>query len=318
MVAAANPPTPGVYTPSPTFFKKNGKTGREEVDIETQVKHTIFLADNGIKGVVLLGSTGEMIHMTRKERIDFVAGVKKGLQEKGYGSYPVLAGVAHNGVEDSIEECKAMKEAGAEYAMVLAPNYFAGATSQEGLVAWFNAVADESPLPVIIYYFPGVSNNLRMTPKTFEKLAAHPNIVGTKLSHGNVSEFAQIALNPAVQQSGFSTMTGLGQILVPAMTVGITGTIDAVSGALPKTLVKLYELGVAGKVQEAQKIQYTVARIADIIGQYGPVGTKHLITKVLGYGNPSGRAPLNVDLTAAQAGEYEDAINAGIALEKTL
>lgn len=309
-------PTPGVYTPSPTFFKSNGEA-RPEADIEAQVKHTIFLADNGVTGVVLLGSTGEMVHMTKKERFDFVAGVKKGLDAKGYDKYPVLAGVAHHGIEDTLEEIKSMKEAGAQWAMVLAPNYFASATTQEGLVNWFTAVADESVLPVVIYYFPGVSNNLKMTPKTFETLAKHKNICGCKLSHGNVTEYAQIALNPKVQQEDFSTMTGLGQLLLPAISAGCHGTIDACSGIFPKTLVKLWELSTAGKVKEAQKIQYVVSRVEEIVAAYGPMGVKHLTSKVLGY-NELGRAPLNVSLTTAQKEAFSQEIEDAIQLEKSL
>lgn len=311
-------PEAGVYTPSPTFFKKTGPAGRQELDIETQVKHSIYLADNGIKGVVLLGSTGEMIHLTRKERYDLVAGTRQGLDAKGYKDFPVLAGVAQNGVDDTLEDIKQMKEAGATYAMALAPNYFAPSTTQEGILSWFKAVADESVLPIVIYYFPGVSNNLDISPDTVAKLSAHPNIVGIKMSHGNVSHYIQVGLNPEVQKNNFSVMTGLGQLLLPALLSGAEGTIDAISGAYPKTLVKLYELTKAGKIAEAQKIQYVVSRIEEIIVKHGPVGTKYAIVNFLGYGNESCRAPLDQNLTAAQAKVWEQALRDAAELEKSL
>ncbi|CAN6632316.1 hypothetical protein TRVA0_013S02234 [Trichomonascus vanleenenianus] len=313
-------PIPGVYTPSPTFFKNSGPNGRQEVDVEAQVQHTKFLADNGISGVVLLGSTGEMIHMTRKERIQLISGVRKGLDaEDKYKSFPILAGVAHHGVEDTLEEIKVMKEAGAVYAMVLAPNYFAPSQTQEGIISWFTAVADESVLPVVIYYFPGVSNNLRMTPKTFEILSAHTNIVGCKLSHGNVSEYAQIALNPVVEKNNFTTMTGLGQLLLPAMSVGVHGTIDAMSGIFPKTLVKLFTLAKEGKYAEAAKIQYVVSKVEEVVVAYGPVGIKHTVSKVLGIGaNEVGRAPLNVAIPKAAQEAFAADIQAAAELEKSL
>jgi 2-keto-3-deoxy-L-rhamnonate aldolase len=311
-------PEAGIYTPSPTFFKKTGPAGRQEIDIETQVKHTIYLADNGIKGAVLLGSTGEMIHLTRKERYDLVAGTRKGLDEQGYKDFPILAGVAQNSVEDTLEDIKSMKEAGAIYAMALAPDYFAPSTPQEGIISWFNAVADESVLPIVIYYFPGVSNNLEITPATVAKLSAHPNIVGIKMSHGNVSHYIQVGLNPEVQQNNFSVMTGLGQLLLPAMVAGVEGTIDAISGAYPKTLVKLFELIKAGKIAEAQKIQYVVSQVEEIIVKHGPVGTKYAITNYLGYGNEGARAPIDQNLTAAQIAVFEPALQAAAALEKSL
>lgn len=313
-------PAPGVYTPSPTFFKSTGAPGRQEIDIETQVNHTIHLAKHGVKGAVLLGSTGEMIHLTREERVALVAGTKKGLQAKGYGDYPILAGVAHNGVQDTLDEIKAMKEAGACYAMALAPNYFAPKNTQEGLITWFVAVADEAVLPVVIYYFPGVCNGLKMTPATIAKLSAHPNIVGIKQSHGDVSEYAQIALNPEVQKNDFAVMTGLGQLLLPAITVGVCGTIDAMSGAYPKLLVKLYELSVAGKIKEAQALQYVVARCEELVNNHGPVGSKYMVSRALGYGAESyvARAPLNVTLSADVKQSYEEALKEADALEKSL
>jgi 2-keto-3-deoxy-L-rhamnonate aldolase len=313
-------PAPGVYTPSPTFFKASGAPGRQELDIETQVNHTIYLAENGIKGVVLLGSTGEMIHLTREERVALVAGTKKGLQAKGHGDFPILAGVAHHGVQDTIDEIKAMKEAGAVYAMALAPNYFAAKNTQQGLISWFVAVADEAVIPIVIYYFPGVSNGLRMTPETIAKLSAHPNIVGIKQSHGDVSDYAQIGLNPEVQKNDFAVMTGLGQLLLPAITVGITGTIDAMSGAYPKLLVKLYQLSVAGKIKEAQALQYVVARCEELVNTHGPVGSKHMVARVLGLSSEAelGRAPLNVALTSAQKDSFEAALREADALEKSL
>lgn len=306
-------PAGGVYTPVPTFFDAEGK-----IDIDTQIKHAIFLADNGIDGIVILGSTGEMTHLSRKERFQVVSETVKGLKAAGKESFKVYAGVAHDGVDDTLEEIDAMKEAGATIAMALAPNYFAPSTSQEGIVSWFTQVADRSSLPIIIYYFPGVCNNLVITPATVAKLSQHPNIVGIKQSHGNVSEYAQIALSPVVQKQDFAVWTGLGQLLLPAISVGVTGTIDAISGAFPKTLAKLYKLSVEGKTAEAQKLQYTVSKIEEIIVKHGPVGTKYAIHAATGFGIPVGRAPLDVALVSTQIAPFEEPLAEAIKLEKSL
>lgn len=312
-------PKPGVYTPSPTFFKTED-SARPQADVATQVKHTKFLADNGVDGVVLLGSTGEMIHMTRKERVDFIAGVQKGLENEGLGDYPIIAGVAQHGIEDTLVDISEYKKAGAKWAMVLAPNYFAPSTTQKGLIKWFNAVADESELPVLIYYFPGVSNNIKMTPETFETLSKHENIVGCKMSHGDCNQYTQVSLNPEIQKQNFTCMTGLGQLLLPAMSVGIDGTIDAMSGIFPKTLKKLFTLAQKGEVtKEVQSIQYTVSRVEEIVAAFGPIGIKYTVKKVLGMGeNDYGRAPLSEALTAEQTAPFEQAIQNAIKLENSL
>lgn len=202
--------------------------------------------------------------------------------------------------------------------MALAPNYFAPSTSQQNVVDWFYEVADHSALPVVIYYFPGVSNNLKVTPATFEKLSARENIVGCKLSHGNVSDYTQIALNPKVKANNFSTMTGLGQLLLPAIAVRVDVTIDAISGVFPKVLVKLYKLAKEGKIAEAQKIQYVVSRVEEVVVAYGPIGVKHAFNKIHGYGNEAGRAPINITLTAAQKDEFAAVIAEAASLENSL
>ncbi|ANB15387.1 hypothetical protein AWJ20_3014 [Sugiyamaella lignohabitans] len=315
----ASAPAPGVYTPVPTFFK-SGSKGKYELDIDTQVKHAAFLAENGIKGVVLLGSTGEMIHLTREERIELIAGVKKGLTELGHTKFEIYAGVAHNGIQDTIDEIEAVKKAGATYAMALAPNYFAPASTQASIIEWFTEVANASALPIVIYYFPGVSNGLLITPDTLAELSAHPNIVGVKLSHGDLSHYAQLALNPKVQANDFTTFTGLGQVLLPAISVGISATIDAISSAYPKSVVKLFNLALEGKTKEAQKIQYLVSRAEEIIVAKGPVGTKYAVAKALGYSKQAqlGRPPLSEPLTTAQIERFEPELEALAALEKSL
>jgi len=192
--AAASPPPPGIYVPVPTFFAKEGTTAYNQnsttpsLDLETQTEHSLFLVRGGIKGLVILGSTGEAIFIRKKERTELIASQRKALDEAGYKDRPIIAGTAGQQIDDTLELIQESKEAGAEYAMVLSPGYFASSTSQHGIQKWFEAVADRSVLPVMIYHYPGVTNNLYIAPATFEKLAAHPNIVGTKLSHGIIDD----------------------------------------------------------------------------------------------------------------------------------
>lgn len=191
---AAVPPPQGIYVPVPTFFAKEGTAAYNEnpitppLDLQTQTEHSLFLVRGGVQGLVILGSTGEAIFIRRKERIELIASQRKALDEAGYKDRPIIAGTAGQQIDDTLELIQESKEAGAEYAMVLSPGYFAPSTSQHGIQKWFETVADRSALPVMIYHFPGVTNNLYIAPSTFEKLAAHPNIVGTKLSHGVIDD----------------------------------------------------------------------------------------------------------------------------------
>lgn len=83
MTSTSTSPPNGVFVPVPTFFKPaaDSKSLQAAVDVQTQTEHSIFLAKNGVRGLVLLGSTGEAIHMNRQERIDLISGVRKGLND---------------------------------------------------------------------------------------------------------------------------------------------------------------------------------------------------------------------------------------------
>jgi 2-keto-3-deoxy-L-rhamnonate aldolase len=150
---AARVPKDGIYVPSPTFFKPLDKTSSEKypaIDVETQVKHSVHLAKSGITGLVLMGSTGEAIHLTRQERFDMIAGVRKGMDEAGFPDYPIMAGTLINSTHEVLEWLEDAHKAGAQWGMVLAPGYFGVAASQDNLVQWFTLVADQSPIPILL------------------------------------------------------------------------------------------------------------------------------------------------------------------------
>lgn len=149
-MAVTSPPT-GVYVPSPTFFHPTtSPDAQPAVDVETQVKHTVFLAKSGVRGLVILGSTGEAIHLTRDERRNLVSSVRKGLEEAGFKDYPIMAGVLTNGHEETMEWLADYAEAGAQWGLVLAPGYFGKAASQDNLRVWYERVASKSPIPILM------------------------------------------------------------------------------------------------------------------------------------------------------------------------
>ena len=150
-MAAAGPP-PGIYVPVPTFFASGPSTTTitPAYDAPTQVAHSVYLARAGIKGLVILGSTGEAVHLHPRDRKTVLSSVREGLEKEGFKDYPIVAGTATNSVEETVEQLIDAKEAGAQWGMVLAPGYNAAATGQEGLVMWFTAVADASPIPIMM------------------------------------------------------------------------------------------------------------------------------------------------------------------------
>jgi 2-keto-3-deoxy-L-rhamnonate aldolase len=144
----------------------------------------------------------------------------------------------------------------------------------------------------ISYHYPLVSNNVAIAPQTFAQLSTHPNIVGCKLSHGNLSQHAQIASNPSIDHVAFATFTGLGQQLTSALTVGCAGAIDGLAGVFPKTMMHLFKLALSGEnIKEVQRLQYVVSTANEMIVKHSAVGIKVAVRKVLGFGAIDGMRP---------------------------
>lgn len=158
---AVTSPPPGVFVPVPTFFRPASEAASSSppalqaaVDVETQAQHGVFLARSGITGLVLLGSTGEAIHLSRAERSALVSGVRAALDEAGFPGYPVMAGVLTNGVDETLEWLRDYAAAGAQWGLVLVPGYFGVAANQENIREWFTLIADNSPLPILMLVVP--------------------------------------------------------------------------------------------------------------------------------------------------------------------
>jgi 2-keto-3-deoxy-L-rhamnonate aldolase len=152
----AAPPPAGVYVPVPTFFVSKTAANYNPIaaplDLATQAAHSIHLAKSGIRGLVVLGSTGEAVHISNKERFELLSHVKKELEGAGFKDCPIIAGTASQNIEEVVDQLKSAKEAGSQWGMVLVPGYFAGASTQDGIIQWFKTVADQSPIPILMYY----------------------------------------------------------------------------------------------------------------------------------------------------------------------
>ncbi|KAI4216514.1 MAG: hypothetical protein LQ351_001003 [Letrouitia transgressa] len=310
-----SPPPPGIYVPVPTFFAPSTSLA-PPLDLSSQAKHAVHLAKCGIRGLVLLGSTGEAIMITNTERKGLIGHMRQELKNAGYPDFPLIAGTYTQGIEDTITQLDEAKTAGAQWGLVLAPGYFAPTLSQQGIVDWYTAIADHSPLPILIYHYPAVSNNITLHASTFAHLSAHPNIVGAKLSHGDLSLHAQLGSspNPALSSSSFATFTGLGQQLLPVLTVGCAGAIDGLAAFFPRTVVKLYNLVKEGDLLEAKRIQEVVARGEGLVVAGGVVGVKEGVRRMLGMDSET-RLPLKKGLSDEEWAKWDGVMGELQALE---
>jgi 2-keto-3-deoxy-L-rhamnonate aldolase len=148
------------------------------------------------------------------------------------------------------------------------------------------------------YHYPAVTNNVEITTDTYVKLAAHPNIVGGKMSHGNVSRHLQVSLHPDIDHVYFHLYSGFGQQLYPVVSMGAAGVIDGLAAFFPKTVARLYDLSTALPIDEKQlreisHLQFAVSQAEEMVAQYGIVGIKEAVFRELGMGTlEGGRLPL--------------------------
>lgn len=298
----------GIYTPVPTFFKKDTKT----IDFDVQLQHAQFLKNNGISGLIVMGSTGELCHLTREERAQVVAHLHQGIPD-----FPILGGVSQHSVEEALAEIRSLKEAGASHALVLPSSYFGASLKQQGIIDWYTEVADRSELPILVYIYPGVTNSVVVEPSTVVTLSKHPNIVGTKISHGDVAHHALIGLDPSIRNTDFTCLTGLGQILLPVLSVGFNGTVDALSGAFPKLYVNILKAYDLGDFETARKLQWYATGGEELVVRFGVVGIKRAIQQATGFGETYlGRVPLNQDVEGWE--KYKKHFEGCVEVESTL
>ncbi|GAB1316864.1 hypothetical protein MFIFM68171_07074 [Madurella fahalii] len=331
MASTTTSPIPprGVWVPSPTFFLPSSSSKdslQPPVDIQAQINHSVFLAKSGITGIVLLGSTGEAVHLSSAERSTLISSVRQGLNDAGFPDYPLMAGVLAPGLDETLEWLDVYAEAGAQWGLVLTPGYFGPATTQAGITEWYTIVADKSPIPVLVYNYPGVTNGVHVLPETYRELARHERIVGCKMSHGNISHHVQVSLDPAIDHDKFRVYSGFGNQLAPIVEFGAAGVIDGMAAFYPKTVVRLMSLveqelsgeALAQTRAEIRRLQFVVSLAEEFVMRNGVIGIKEATCRVAGFGTlEGGRLPIKGRLPPGAWEEAERLFLAEIAKTET-
>jgi 4-hydroxy-2-oxoglutarate aldolase len=176
--SSSGPALKGIHVPSLTFFTTSDK---QEIDWETQTKHLRFLISSGVHGIVLAGTNGEAITLSRAEKSDLVRATRQAARDLGKPELPICLGTSGTSTRDVLDDCVAAKDAGANFALVLVPSFFHFAMTKDAVCEFFEEVADASPVPIVIYNFPGVAAGLNVDSTMLDRLAKHANIVGVKV-----------------------------------------------------------------------------------------------------------------------------------------
>lgn len=232
----------GVYVAMMTPFGADGL-----VEEETLRRMVDFLIQRGVHGLFPVSSVGESVHLTMAER----ARVMKIVADEARGRVPVTPGVGTTRPDHSIELARQAAALGCD-AVVVAPPYFYR-ISEEMVESYFQKIAQEIPLPMILYNIPLFTQAI--SPATVGRLALRENVVGLKESSGSMVELIHF-MDEVRQQGGeLSFLCGREDMFFPSLAVGASGSMTATACILPEAMVAIYEAWNKGDWSQARELQ---------------------------------------------------------------
>ncbi|EGY16093.1 putative 4-hydroxy-2-oxoglutarate aldolase like protein [Verticillium longisporum] len=250
-----NPLPPGVYTPVVTIYEANDPS--QQVDYGAMYVQCQGLISAGIHGLVYLGTNGELALLTPEERKTIIQTAARAIADLKRPDYPLVAGISAQSTFETILNAEDAASAGANFALLLPPSYWVKALSSNALLAYYRAVADASPIPIIVYNFPGVTAGIDLDSDQIAALASHPNISAVKLTCGNVGKLTR--LTSKFNHDQFGVFGGSSDYLLPTLHAGGSGCVTGLGNIFPGCTSAVYDLFQAGRVDEAKKLQDDVA-----------------------------------------------------------
>lgn len=247
----------GVVVPMATPVK-NGS-----VDLEATAAIIRSFVEAGVDTLVM-GTTGEGNSVPQKEGIEMV---RKAV-ETAQGRITIYAGVTGMCLKEQIAQIEGFKEAGADVAVAVLPAYYA--LEEEQMVAYYTALADASPLPLMLYNILATTH-LSIPVEAVRKLAAHPNIVGLKDSERDLERMEQ-CIAVAKSREDFTYFCGWAAQSAHSLELGADGIVPSTGNFVPKHFQALYEAAVAGNMAEANRLQELTDRMAKVYQAGRPLG----------------------------------------------
>lgn len=268
----------GIFPPIATPFK-DGKIAYDKL-----ASNIDRWSKSGIKGIVVLGSNGEYVYLSEREKRDLV----KAVIDSAPRDMPVIAGTGCESTDETLSLTEDCAKLGAQAALVITPHYYAGGMNEKALVRHFTAIADGSPIPILLYNVAKFTH-ISMAASTVSLLAGHPNIIGIKESSGSVTLLGEF-LNSV--KGDFNVLVGTAGSLFGALTIGCVGGIVALANLAPEKCVDIFRFVKDGKLEEARKLQLRMIPVNKAVTDtYGVSGLKAAMDMV-GYFGGDPRPPL--------------------------
>jgi len=281
----------GVFGPVVTTFD-----GRGDVDLDAFGFNARAHLEAGLHGLVVCGSTGEAALLEEPERARLVEMARSVIPSDRW----LIVGTGAESTRACVRRCKEAAARGADAVLVVAPHYYANAMSPAALEAHYDVVADESPIPVLLYNIPKYMH-FKLEPELVAKLSRHENVAGMKDSSGDLVTLEKYL---GSQGANFTVLTGHGGSFHQAMGLGVRGGILAVALFAAELSLEVFRAHAEGRTADGAEAQRRLSPMAiDIVGRMGIGAVKVAMERVGLAGGPV-RMPL-LNSTDAEIAQVE-------------
>ena len=292
----------GVFAPIPTPFDE-----RDRADTARLRKALKRWLKTPLTGFVVLGSTGEGVLVDEDEASRVMAAARDVVPKKR----TFIVGTGRESTRSAVGAAKRAGKLGADAVLVRTPGFYKEQMTTEAFVRHYTAVADASPVPVLLYNFTAVTG-VNITADAVARLAEHPNIAGIKESGSDMAQVS--AFLDATPRASFAVIAGSAPTLFPALALGALGAILAVAGVAPELCVRIYDAVRAGRYDEARELQKRLTPLARLVTTaHGVPGLKAAMD-LAGYRGGPPRMPLTpappeaVDQIRAELAHLREAV----------
>ncbi|MEP6568600.1 MAG: dihydrodipicolinate synthase family protein [Acidobacteriota bacterium] len=241
--------------------------------------------DAGISGYVVLGSTGERVNLDEREYLQVVEVARAAVPS----DFAFVVGAGQQSTRGTINEIKRVAAASIVDAfLVITPSFYRPSITQQALIAHYQKVADESPVPVILYSMPALTG-IKIEPETAARLSEHKNIIGIKDSSADLDGLRETI---KLVRKDFAVLTGNGTVLNQALTAGAWGGILAVGCVAPELCRAIARAVALGDTATAATLQAKLTPLAEAVTIRFGIGGLKAALEMKGYVGGAVRAPL--------------------------
>ena len=295
----------GVFPPVPTPFDAHGN-----VAYQALVDNLERWNEYGLTGYVVLGSNGEAVYLTEQEKLRVWETARQAIPTDKV----MIAGTGCESTRQTIALTHQAALSGADAALVVTPHYYGGRMTPDSLVRHYQAVAEASPIPVVLYNVPKFTH-VDLDAATVARAARHPNIIGIKDSGGNVAKLADVVrMTGPTGECECQVLAGSAGFFLAGLALGAVGGVLALANVAPQQSVDIYRLFKAGRWDEAAELQRRMIPLnAAVTARFGIAGLKAALD-MLGYHGGLVRSPL-LDLTEVERQVLRDVLVRGGLLE---